>query len=206
MQKKLLVLIGILLPLGLIVWSLLVPEEPRYTPLPKQGGVVLREYAPFMVAETAVTAPFEGIREAAFPALVDYVTGRNAAGRKVPMRAPVRSQAIAEPDHWRVQFVMPWEYPASMLPPPGNPAVTLKPVYKQVVAVRRYGGGWGEARYRKQEAALRKAVAEAGLEAVGTPIFARYNAPFVPGFLRRNEVQIEVRDPRSADRATPPGP
>ena len=31
------------------------------------------------------------------------------------------------------------------------------------------------------------------LEAVGTPVWARYNAPFTPWFLRRNEILIPVR-------------
>jgi hypothetical protein len=35
-------------------------------------------------------------------------------------------------------------------------------------------------------------VARAGLEVVGEPVFARYNAPFVPGFMRRNEVLLGV--------------
>jgi len=40
---------------------------------------------------------------------------------------------------------------------------------------------------------LRKWVEAQGLEQIGEPIFARHNAPYVPWFLRLNEVLIPVR-------------
>ena len=35
-------------------------------------------------------------------------------------------------------------------------------------------------------------IEERGLRPVGEPIFARYNPPFMPWFLRRNEVLVQV--------------
>jgi hypothetical protein len=42
---------------------------------------------------------------------------------------------------------------------------------------------------------LRKFIGERGLPAVGKPVFARYVPPFMPWFLRRNEIQIRVQGP-----------
>ena len=93
---------------------------------------------------------------------------------------------------------MPREYPLSYLPTPADERVSLQRLPARLLAVRRYRGGWGEARYREQEAALLEALAARGATIIGAPIFARYNAPFVPGFLRRNEVLVEVADDDSA--------
>jgi len=30
------------------------------------------------------------------------------------------------------------------------------------------------------------------IDAIGAPVFARYNAPFTPWFLRRNEIMVEI--------------
>ena len=39
----------------------------------------------------------------------------------------------------------------------------------------------------------RKALEEAKISIVGTPFLMRYNPPFTPGFLRRNEVGVEIK-------------
>jgi hypothetical protein len=39
---------------------------------------------------------------------------------------------------------------------------------------------------------LMSLIQEQGLRPVGEPIFARYNPPFMPWFLRRNEVLVQV--------------
>ena len=36
---------------------------------------------------------------------------------------------------------------------------------------------------------------ERGLTAIGEPVFARYDPPFMPWLLRRNEIQIRVQTP-----------
>ena len=42
------------------------------------------------------------------------------------------------------------------------------------------------------EANLLQALADDSIEVIGDPVFARYNAPFTPWFLRRNEVMVEI--------------
>jgi hypothetical protein len=188
------ILAGMLLPLVLLALALIRPNGPDYAVLERGDGFELRRYAPLRVAETRVDGAFGDADDAAYPRLLDYIRGRNATGRKVPMLAPVMQQPteVDGNDGWLVQFVMPMEYPLGMLPPPADATVRLRPLPERLVAARRYGGGWGEARWREQARALLQAVGRAGLVPVGEAVFARYNAPFVPGFLRRNEVLVTV--------------
>jgi hypothetical protein len=188
------ILAGMLLPLTLLAVALVSPEGPDYEVLERGDGFELRRYAPLRVAETTVTGDFARADAAAYPRLLDYIRGQNATGRKVPMLAPVMQQRTIgdDGDGWLVRFVMAKEYPLGMLPPPADDTVTLRALPERVLAGRRFGGSWDEARWREQARALADAVAQAGLVAVGEPVFARYNAPFVPGFLRRNEVLLQV--------------
>jgi hypothetical protein len=56
----------------------------------------------------------------------------------------------------------------------------------------RYSGFWSEKRYLQYKKKLEEWVHEEGLTIVGDPIWARYNPPFIPWFLRRNEILIPV--------------
>lgn len=186
---------GMLLPLVLLVLALLNPDAPDYEVIQRDDGFELREYAPMRVAETRVQADFDAVDDAAYPRLLDYVRGRNALGRKVPMLAPTMLQRVAEDDNgWLMRFVMAKEYPMYMLPPPGTEAVKLRQLPTERIAARRFGGGWAQARWEARADELLRAVERAGLKPVGEPVFARYNAPFVPGFLRRNEVLLSVEN------------
>ena len=60
------------------------------------------------------------------------------------------------------------------------------------MAVRRYSGGWSEARYEEHRQVLRMALEAAAIDAIGDPVWARYDSPMKPWFLRRNEVMIEI--------------
>jgi hypothetical protein len=185
---------GMLLPLALVAMALIAPAGPDYSVVERGDGFELRRYAPFNVAETMVPgAAFTAADIGAYPVLLDYIRGRNSSGRKVPMMAPVMQQpsmADGEPA-WRVQFVMPKEYPLGMLPAPAE-GVALAPQPERLMAALRFGGGWQEARWYEKAAELRDAIARAGRVSIGEPVFARYNAAFVPGLLRRNEVLVAV--------------
>jgi hypothetical protein len=90
---------------------------------------------------------------------------------------------------------MPSRYTLETLPEPVDPRVRLRREPERLMAVRRYSGTWSEANYRDNEALLLRAIDEAGLTLVGSPIYARYNSPFSLWFLRRNEVLVEVEPP-----------
>ena len=53
-------------------------------------------------------------------------------------------------------------------------------------------GAWILGRYEEKEKRLKELIQQKGLKIVGEPVFARYNPPFMPWFLRRNEVLIPV--------------
>ena len=64
--------------------------------------------------------------------------------------------------------------------------------YLKLMAVKQFSGRWIEKNYKKSEKQLLQYLNKSDIKIIGTPILARYNAPFVPWFLRRNEVMIEV--------------
>jgi hypothetical protein len=57
----------------------------------------------------------------------------------------------------------------------------------------QWSGRWTYGSVEKQTAELREAIHASGLAEIGAPVWARYDPPWKPWFLRRNEVLIEVR-------------
>jgi len=189
-------------------------EEPSFRVLDRDGAFALREYAPYLVAETRVEAGFESAGNAAFQRLFRYISGNNVTQQKIAMTAPVtqsRSEArgeriamtapvtqVAAGEGYRVAFVLPASYTLETAPMPLDRTIEIRAVPAQLVASWRYSGRWTESNYREAESRLREQIAERDLEVAGEPILARYNPPFMPPFLRRNEVLIPVT--RSAAR------
>ena len=71
------------------------------------------------------------------------------------------------------------------------------------VATLRYSGSWSQSRYDDHERRLREWIERRGLASVSEPVWARYAPPFMPWFLRRNEVAIEVREPEPTTAREP---
>lgn len=167
-------------------------EKPEYSVLDRIGDIEIRQYAPYVVAETIVDDGygFDGAGNEAFRRLAGYIFGKNRSSDKIAMTAPVNQKSGS--DGWRITFMMPSEYRLDTLPEPLDSRVVLRPVAGRLVAALSYSGGWGEKKYSRHEARLLAALQEAGLEAAGEPEFARYNAPFMPPFLRRNEVLVPL--------------
>ncbi|MCF7990881.1 MAG: heme-binding protein [Thiohalocapsa sp.] len=194
-KKRQWIIATILAVIGIIVLAAMSVPEPDFDVVDKGDGFELRRYAPFVVAETDVEGTFEDASTKAFPLLVGYIKGNNYGGRSVPMAAPVRQQPLgdeADGTAWRVQFVMPKEYQTSLLPKPVDERVTLRQLPAGLVAAHRYGGDWSKEDYLAHRDELRSALEAAGLKPIGNAIFARYNAPLIPWFIRRNEVLVPV--------------
>jgi len=182
-------------------------EEPRYQVIEQDGAFELRDYAAFLVAETRVEASFEDAGNEAFRRLFRYISGDNAAQQKIAMTAPVTQgkgekiamtapvTQVADGDHYRVAFVVPSRYSASTVPKPLDPRIEIRTVPARRVAVWRYSGRWTQERYDQMERQLREAIVARGLRVNGPPVLARYDPPFMPWFMRRNEVLIPTAAP-----------
>ena len=112
---------------------------------------------------------------------------------KIRMTAPVNQQKKA--GKWRVTFMMPASYTLPSLPEPLDERISLKKIEGRLVTAMKYSGTWSRKRYEQKREKLESIIRERNLTPIGEPVFARYNPPFMPWFLRRNEVLITVKLP-----------
>ena len=192
----------------LLVPAAAMAEEPAYTTIADfDAGVEIREYAPMLVAEYAVEGgDFAAASSAAFRPLADFIFGDNTHRERIGMTAPVTQRRDGETigmtapvvqsareGRWVVGFVMPARYTAETLPVPRNPRIRIVEVPARTVAAIRFSGRWSTVRHAENLRLLQSEIAEAGWEPAGEPQAAQYDAPWVPGPLRRNEVLLPVR-------------
>jgi SOUL heme-binding protein len=184
-----------------------VTEEQAFDVVRRYVGFELRRYPSHVVAEVTVRLPFEQAGNKAFGSLFGYISGRNRSQTKVAMTAPVvqsagSSQKVAmtapviqhetEEGGYAVAFVLPASMTEETAPKPTDPDVRLRTVLPSLAAVTRYSGRWSQESYEHHCAELLTAIEAEGLTVVGTPRFARFDPPFKPWFLRRNEVIVDV--------------
>ena len=191
--------------------SLLTPmtshaiEEPAYAVIETLQGVEIREYAPFTVAEVVVAGDQSTAGNAAFPILAGYIFGKNKGERKFAMTAPVTQAAVPvkmemtapvtqtpAPGGFRVQFVLPKGVTVANAPEPLDPRVALRQEPARRIAVLQYSGFWSDANFNEHLAQLQSSLRSANLSWTGEPVLSRYNAPFTPWFMRRNEVWLQL--------------
>jgi hypothetical protein len=135
-----------------------------------------------------VVGSFESAGNRAFRPLAAFIGGRNRPDTKVAMTAPVVQEAGTRPGRYVVGFVMPATYTEDTVPTPTDPRVRIRTVPEGLAAALRFSGCWSRAAYERKAAELLESLAEAGLEVDGPLRFARFDPPWTPWFLRRNEV------------------
>lgn len=168
-------------------------EEPEYEVLRKSDTYEIRRYEPYIVAEVDVGSDGESGGNSAFRILAGYIFGDNQSDERMSMTAPVASQKAAnDTDLYTYAFVMERKYTMESLPLPNDPRIRLTEVEPRTVAAIRYSGRWTEKNYRRHLATLREALSADGVATRGEPMLARYDSPFKPWFLRRNEILLEI--------------
>lgn len=201
------VLAGVLLALA--SWPAMAIEVPEYRVLEQDGSFELRAYSSYLIAETEVEAGFMNAGNIAFGRLFRYISGANTAQTEIAMTAPVEQSSQGEKiamtapveqakgeGVYRVGFIVPRKYNRDTVPKPTDPRVSIREVPARMVAVWRYSGRWTEENFREHEQDLRRALQSRSLNAMpgDSAIIARYDAPFMPWFMRRNEVLIPLED------------
>jgi hypothetical protein len=120
-----------------------------------------------------------------------YIFGNNDQKVKIEMTAPVTQQKVGEGE-FLVQFFMPKGWTLNTLPKPTDYRVNLRMVPQRKVAAYRYTGGWSEREYNEEILKIESDLERSGIEAKGEAIWARYNSPMSPAFLRTNEVIFSI--------------
>ena len=180
-------------------------EKPSHNVIATEGNFELRKYSSYIVAETFVEGNFEAVGSEGFRRLADYIGGKNRKKESISMTAPVSQKPASEkiamtapvsqaPENgrWRIAFMMPSTYTMETLPVPDDDRIALREEKEKTVAVIRYSGAWGKKRYMDHETKLMDWISTKGWKIIAEPVWARYNPPFMPWFMRRNEILIQV--------------
>lgn len=191
--------------LSIVGTTAMATEQTSFVLVSRADGIEVRDYPAYLVAETVVAGEQAKAGNTAFGILAGYIFGGNGGSRKIAMTAPVtqvRGEALAmtspvtqlagDAGTWRVQFTMPAGWTLETLPKPNDARVKLLEVPARRVAAVRYSGTWSQANYDEHLAVLTTAMAKQGLVGLGAPVWARYDAPWTPWFLRTNEILVEL--------------
>jgi hypothetical protein len=182
-------------------------EQQPYELVRQTPDYELRRYPSHVVAETLVRdAAFEDAGNRAFRSLFGYISGENTARQSIGMTAPVVQSpssriAMTAPvvqqqseDGFLVAFVLPASMTEATAPVPARSDVRLRTVAERTVAAVRFSGRWTRASWESHRAALLASLSANGLVAIGVPRFARFDPPYTPWFLRRNEVLVDIAE------------
>ena len=194
-------------------------EQPDFTVLYTNGDIEYRQYEDYLVAETLVQTAdgFKAAGNEGFRRLFSYISGANSSREEIAMTAPVerepRGESIAmtapvqqdpSAEGWRVAFMLPSQYTLETAPIPSDDRVQIRRVPGRLMAALRYSGRWTEKNFSKKAEALRAAVDADSVTPIGEFQSAAYDPPFMPPFMRRNEVMVEVdRLPDAAELVAP---
>jgi hypothetical protein len=161
-------------------------ETPGYRVVSADGAFEIRDYPSLTVVSAPM--PHRG-RDGSFMKLFRFISGKNDHGEKIAMTTPV---LMSGRESGTMSFIVPKVVAEKGVPSPANPdlSVTVRPAAR--FAVLRYSGSTKPA---AADAAANKLLAwipGKGLRAKGDPVFAYYNPPWTPGFMRRNEVLVPI--------------
>lgn len=184
-------------------------EVPSHTVIKSEQAFELRDYAPMIVAEVTHSGTRREASSRSFSRLAAYIFGqdRPEGGDEIAMTSPVMQDrvdqnakiAMTSPvlqeetttDKWRMRFVMPAKFTLETLPtPPEDITITQMPARR--VAVVKFSGNGSASDLADMEEFLSAWIADQKLIPQGGFEYAFYDAPMVPGPMRRNEVFIEV--------------
>ncbi len=168
-------------------------EELKYEVLKKSANFEIRRYPEYALAQVEGVGDFNLVSFSAFSPLFNYISGQNLKSQPIAMTAPVLQETIENKRHL-VSFVLPESVAQSDIPIPTNSKVTVKRVPAHDSAVLKFGGSWSTRLLAEKERELLTATKAAGLKTSGNIYFARFDPPWKPWFLKRNEALIDLSE------------
>lgn len=160
-------------------------EEQPYTLLKKIGSLEIRDYPSSVHVLVTLSGSANMVGNKAFGPLVGYISSN-----KIAMTSPVIQER--NEDQWNVSFVMPAGMSAEEFPQPKNGELTIRDVPAHLAGTITWSGSWKYSEVEKRAAEMGKQLTELGYRVSGEPRWARYDPPWKPWFLRRNEVIVPI--------------
>jgi hypothetical protein len=166
-------------------------EHAKYKILKRIGKIEIKNYPRLVIARV------DGYGDGGFNILFRFITGNNRQKSDIAMTAPVVSEEIAMTapvlsEKGSIAFIMPEGFTLKTTPEPLDDRVKIAEVPERNVAALRFSGRWSDSVFKKKSEDLMVEVKHAGLKTSGQVFSMRYNGPYMPWFLRRNEVAVQV--------------
>jgi effector-binding domain-containing protein len=166
-------------------------EQAKYEVVRKIGEIEIRRYPGLVIARV------DGYGDSGFNLLFRFITGNNQQKSDIAMTAPVVSEQIAMTapvlsETGSIAFIMPEGFTLEATPEPLDERVKIAEIPERTVAALRFSGRWSDSVFKKKSEDLLVEIKNAGLKTSGQVFSMRYNGPYTPWFLRRNEVAVQV--------------
>ena len=183
-------------------------EIPDYSVESRFGPIEVRSYPSMLLAEVTVSGSRQQASSRAFNKLGGFIFGNNTTRAKIDMTAPVAQrpasqkidmtapvvQAATSDNRWVVNFMMPSEFTMDTLPVPNDSTIRIfeSEPYRSVSI--RFPGYANQDSLDWHKSQLLEYVKDEKIEIAGEAEYAFYDAPYVPGQYRRNEIHFRLSD------------
>lgn len=167
-------------------------EKQPYKVIESLADIEIRSYPAGVQIETEVRGDFMRAGNLGFGPLVRFISGANQKRQSIAMTAPVIQKTTGKSKH-SVRFVLPEAMDLASTPGALDPSVKVIQVPAHFAAAKKFSGSWSEDRFEKEGKELITALKNQGIATEGSLYFARFDPPWKPGFLKRNEVMIKIK-------------
>ena len=191
-MKSLVVVVAVIVLVGCTTWvfktSRANTETAPYTVVRKDQDVEVRDYPRLQLASTGMAGKD---KNGSFMRLFRYITGDNERSEAIAMTTPVLIDR--NPASPGMSFVVPQATQAKGAPQPKSGQVQVKELPAARFAVLRFKGADNPVAEAAAFERLKAWCTAQKLSVDSEPLFAYYDPPWTPGFMRRNEVLLRVR-------------
>lgn len=171
-------------------------ETAKYSVMKKETKrIELRQYPTFYVAKT--TTKLDRRYSGGFNQVFGYISGENETREKISMTTPVITTTTD--DSLTTGFVIPSKF-SKNAPKPSNDRVTLSEIKEGIYIAIRFSGNWKKERFEKEDQKLKEFIDSKNYKIVSERFLLRYQPPFIPGFLKRNEVMYRIEVPATEEK------
>lgn len=166
-------------------------EEPDYIVLKKESEIEIRQYKNFLTASIEMEGDRKEVIGKGFRSLFKYISGENKNKENISMTIPVMQKSSGN-NKWNVSFVVPKKFDLKNVPQPDNANIQIKNNLNLKVIAITFSGLFSDGNIEENETKLRNYIKEKGIKIEEPAIYAGYNAPWTPWFLKRNEVMFKL--------------